>query len=437
MRMKETMKQLHIIIALLIFITLTSLRCKDDGTNPPDVPISLSIDDVSCTEVYLRLKLGSSLPNREVTLKRDTTVLFTKQINETETVWTDTSLLPNHRYTYSAIGNSITQKCIATTMDTTSHDFTWQTVTLGDEASSSLYDVAIINDTLAYAVGQIYLSGDPIPYCLAQWNGSKWQLKRLYCYFPDYQSTLPLYSANGIYAFNETDIWLTPGSVFHWNGKDTLTEFSFNRMTLPDANATVVKLWGSSSSDLYGSGNAGTIVHYNGTSWKKLESGTGLNITDIFGNPNEKTGGIEILAIANQLYVNDERKILQISGNTIVPLPDNPIQEPLNSIWFIPGRHYYAVGSGIYEKHTLSDAQWKNKPLDFTPYYSFGIDGNDINDIAVVGGCGDVLHFNGKTWKSYYSQTQFGGNYYAVKIKGDICIAVGSNSVIVVGKRIN
>ncbi|MBI3006249.1 MAG: hypothetical protein HYY49_12660, partial [Ignavibacteriales bacterium] len=41
--------------------------------------------------------------------------------------------------------------------DTTSHNFTWTIDTVGDGNSSVLYDVAIINDTLAYAVGEIYL----------------------------------------------------------------------------------------------------------------------------------------------------------------------------------------------------------------------------------------------------------------------------------------
>ena len=39
--------------------------------------------------------------------------------------------------------------------DTTSHNFLWTLDTLGDGNSSTLYDVAIINDTLAYAVGEI------------------------------------------------------------------------------------------------------------------------------------------------------------------------------------------------------------------------------------------------------------------------------------------
>ena len=163
--------------------------------------------------------------------------------------------------------------CPSPPTDTTSHNFSWQTYALGDGTSSStLYDIAIINDTLAYAVGQIY-SGGSIPYCLAQWNGKEWTLKRLYYYNSSYGITMPLYSINGIVAFNDTDIWLAPGSVFHWNGKDTLTDFSFNRLTLNNNSATVIKLWGSSSSDLYGVGGAGTIVHYNGTSWTSIPSG--------------------------------------------------------------------------------------------------------------------------------------------------------------------
>jgi hypothetical protein len=41
--------------------------------------------------------------------------------------------------------------------DTTSHNFSWEITQLGDGGGSSLYDVAIINDKLAYAVGEIRL----------------------------------------------------------------------------------------------------------------------------------------------------------------------------------------------------------------------------------------------------------------------------------------
>jgi len=43
-------------------------------------------------------------------------------------------------------------------LDTTSHNFTWTLQRLGGASGSVLYDVAIINDTLTYAVGEMYLN---------------------------------------------------------------------------------------------------------------------------------------------------------------------------------------------------------------------------------------------------------------------------------------
>ena len=45
-----------------------------------------------------------------------------------------------------------------TTMDTTSHNFTWQSWTFGDIGSSVLYDVAIINENNIWAVGEINIA---------------------------------------------------------------------------------------------------------------------------------------------------------------------------------------------------------------------------------------------------------------------------------------
>lgn len=81
-------------------------------------------------------------------------------------------------------------------VDTTSHNFTWQITVLGNGLSSSmLNDVAIINDTLVYAVGEIYLKDstgqeDINPYNLVRGNGSAWTIVRAPYYYqgqPHYQ----------------------------------------------------------------------------------------------------------------------------------------------------------------------------------------------------------------------------------------------------------
>ena len=278
------------IFAVCLCVLLFNLSCKKNPVGPPpDITVALTLTDANCTEVYLQLTIGAALGSRTLTLMRDTIQVLSMSGATGQTTLTDTNLLPNHTYNYTASLNSnLTAHVQATTMDTTSHNFTFQTFTLGDgTGSSTLYDIAIINDSLAYAVGAIYQNGSV--YNLAKWNGMEWTLKKLYYYDKSYGSIIPLYSSNGIFIINPTDIWLSSGSIFHWNGSDTLADFSFNRLTLNNNSATVIKLWGKGSSDLYGVGGAGTIVHYNGTSWTKIESGTSLNFYDIWGGKNEST----------------------------------------------------------------------------------------------------------------------------------------------------
>ena len=126
-------------------------------------------------------------------------------------------------------------------------------------------------------------------------------------------------------------------------------------------------------------GNAGPIVHYNGTSWTKIESGTSLNFYDIWGGKNESTNQTEIIAIASQLDVNSGNSIVQLGPTTATAIAGNEISWGINGIWFVPNRHYYIVGGGIYEKHLLSYPVWKNNASSF--YASTKVRGNAINDV--------------------------------------------------------
>ena len=115
----------------------------------------------------------------------------------------------------------------------------------------------------------------------------------------NYQDSIevnPITSLKGIFSFGEKDIWLTAGSVFHWNGVDSIAPISFSRPTLPNPNGTVYYLWGNSSDSLYGVGDAGTIVLFDGSSWKTIQSGTSLDFQDIWGS------GDQILAVASNPF---------------------------------------------------------------------------------------------------------------------------------------
>jgi hypothetical protein len=111
-------------------------------------------------------------------------------------------------------------------------------------------------------------------------------------------------------------------------------------------------MWGTDKAIIYTVGyEVGNIAHYNGTSWKKIESGTDLNINDIWGDYNEKTGEWEILAVASNYGTDLEKKILLIKDNVVINLPTSPQMWPLLTTWFIPNRQYYVAGAGIYQKN--------------------------------------------------------------------------------------
>jgi hypothetical protein len=393
-------------------------------------PLTLTVEDVSCTEVWL--KISASGRNGFVIVQRDSIILDTLSLKTTDTTITDTGLLPSHTYTYKVILTGQVVTAQAVTMDTTSHNITWTSYTIGDASGGSgcLYDVAIINDTLAYAVGDFFSDGSE--YNAAVWNGSEWTLKSITVNFRGNNVVLPLY---GVFSFSANDIWFVGSLPIHGDGQNW-TIYDLRLMSGLES-ISLTKAWGSSSTDMYFVGNTGSIVHYDGTSWTKIESGTSLDIRSIWGAKNTQTGNYEIYATAGNPLISPDRKILHISGNTVESISDSGINWGLNSLWFVPGKQYWIVGDGVWEKHpTLNVSSWSSKSL--SSYTIDAVEGNEINDVFMCGAYGELLHFNGVSWKSYYTQTNINGAYLSMAVKGNTVIAVGEKSpqtVMLIGKR--
>ncbi len=110
----------------------------------------------------------------------------------------------------------------------------------------------------------------------------------------------------------------------------------------------------------------------------------------------------------------------------------------MSTVWFIPNKHYYVGGNGIYEKNLLSDSLWNNRN-DKSKNYTTSIRGNSLNDVFTVGSYGELLHWNGVRWVNFINQTSLSsGAYGAIAVKGNLVIAVGldnGKAVILKGMR--
>lgn len=446
--LKLNFQNLFLVAVILFLFSILSCNTTDPPL-PPETKatLTLALEDTSCTEVWLQLKTKDLTLPAELMLKQynqtgdSSSQIFT--LNTKDTLLYIDSLLPNQNYFFQVSSeqhqvSSIRQQ--VTTMDTTSHNFTnWQTFTWGNVGSSTLFDVTIINENDIWAVGEIKIADSSLigyaTYNAVHWNGTSWELKKIKYYNPPC-SIIEYPEIRAIWVFSENNIVLTDGGSIGWfNGSNVTVDCEVNPLLI----GAIKKMWGTSNSDLYAVGYSGNIIHYNGINWNRIESGTTLNINDIWGDYNQKINEWEILAVASNEYSSFDRELIKINKNNSMLLSKSGIEEPLHSIWFKPNKKYYAVGSGTYEKTHLNDPEWKGDPLDITEYFENRVRANDINDVIAVGAFGEILHFNGYNWQSYISQTYIqNGTLLSVDIKNNLIVATGWKSqqaVLIIGQR--
>lgn len=327
--------------------------------------------------------------------------------------------------------------------DTTGHNYVWTQYLLGGAASSSLFDVAIINDESAIAVGEIYVYDstgvvEPDPYNAARWDGSTWHLEKIPTVaYGGFHGADPLVT---VFAFSESDIWTFSrfGATSHWNGQTWETQL----MTAFSGGG--IRFWGTSSQSLYLVGTNGSISWFNGKYWQQLSSGTTLDIEDIWGAPIYnylgQAVGTQILAIATGASPDQGRRLLKIDGLNVSTLADTGLSWEVNSVWFGPFSRYYIVGAGIFQKNSLNDPLWTTFPSGVvTSYASSLVRGDAPNSVFVVGSFMEVAHFNGSTWYIYRNEIPFGnGALGGLVVRGNLVITVGqlnNAGVALVGRR--
>jgi hypothetical protein len=429
------------IISVLFLIIISS--CNTTEPPPPNNgSLSISLTDVSCTEMWVNLKAnGVTFPISVSFLADGSTIAQLNNLNSSDTTVYIDSLLPNKSYQLQAqfAKDNLTtssNKLAIQTLDTTSNNFTWQTYAFGasNAGSSSLNDITIIDANNIWAVGSIYMddsTGQPDiqPYVLAHWDGTNWQLKKLF----DLQNHI-IPELRGIYYFSPSDIWLADGGVYHWDGISQKVDASFDRISLiggTENGQSVNQLWGTSSSDLYGVGYNGMITHYNGSTWQKIESGTTTTLNDIWGYNDQANNNLSVMTVASNIFSQGDYKLLAISDNTAKDTLNWPYSNWLKGVWF-QGKYspVYVCGSGVKE---YQQGQWNQ--LNLPNYFTESIRGSAVNDVIAVGDYGFLTHFNGVRWNS----ENLANNYVflSVAIKNNtVAIAGVSTSGVVVGSAV-
>jgi hypothetical protein len=413
---------------LLIALSIILYSCN---TTEPDgkTGLNLSLEDISCTEAWIRLAASGISSQSKIEIKVDDKLVRQLSIAGTSIdsiVYID-SLLPGREYMFSA--SIVSQPFLspkktevsARTLDTTSHDFTWETFTFGGDAGSCLLsDIAVINGNDIWAVGEIYLDGETDAYNAVHWDGKKWELKRIP--IRDYGGAYYYVQISTVFAFSEDNVWFASNAdLIQWDGNN-FTSRAFFMLSVP-FTGQVRQMWGKNSKNIYCAGNGGALYNYTGSGWKKIESGTEQLIVDIWGNTGTSNTKTEILYVAEDM-------LFRINNN----LSEEFLHFPgyLSSAWFVNTYKIYAAGLGIKlytDNNWATIDQYKNISVRM-------VRGNGNNDVMFTCSGGEFIHFNGYSWQ-YYGGTP-GCVYMSSSIKDNTAAACGwygSRAVITIGRR--
>jgi hypothetical protein len=276
--------------------------------------------------------------------------------------------------------------------DSTSHDFVWEEISIGDD-HSYLKDVYALNDTDVWAVGHITTrkpNGDLVNHNALHWDGSTWTIVDVPVWLPGTNVHLPSV-IQSVIAFSHNEVWFANGSVIFWDG----TKFTED-MTIYDwFGYGAYRMWGKNSKDVYLVGGLGAIAHYKSGKFTKLESGTMYDVNDIWG-----VGDTALCIASNWFGEASESCVLRLVDGKVDPIYDVGLPRAMKGIWFCDGMRCLTVVGGFYAE--WMGTQWKRRPnQDPLKFVYMGIRGNSPIDYFVVDQRSGIAHYNGKSWKKY------------------------------------
>jgi hypothetical protein len=431
---------IKILFIVAVACSLLGWSCHNSPTQPVTGTIGLKAYDVGVVDVTLDVHFNSTA--RQYQIKLGSTVVASGISKKADTLVFIDSLLPEHAYTFravrldSGIAVDSTAALAIHTMDTTSHNISWQVRQIGSfNDPCAMYDVAVMNDTCVYAVGMLRFTApegqaDTID-AFAIWNGEAWALSQVY---QPWYSSLLARELRSVVALSRTDVWAAGDhGIMHWDGV-TWTSAVYFIADEPYPERTLSKIWGSSDTNIYVVGGTGIIYHYTAGGAKPLKTGTTLSYYDIYGVHDSTTNIDIIYAVAGDRFSGYDQAVFQIVHDSVTQVPITGInpRADLSSLWFKLNSIVYGVGGGLYYTMPPLSWQWLGGPSIITSNYSEAVRGTDRNDVFVVGDYGDLLHFNGVSWLNYKDVVGLtGGILYAISAKGNPIAAVGiANSEI-------
>lgn len=199
----------------------------------------------------------------------------------------------------------------------------------------------------------------------------------------------PLPQGNNLYG-----VWVnTPSDVFAVGAAGTILHYdgsSWSSMT-SGTSLSLYAVWGTSGAHVIAVGDQGTILRYDGSSWSSMASGTTAALNAVWGS-----------APHNVLAVGANGAILRYDGSSWSAMASGT-SKSLYGVWCSSATSAFAVGdTGIILRYNGSN--WSSMASPATTWLN-GIWGSSDSNVFAVGASGTILYYNGSGWSAMDSGT--------------------------------
>ena len=255
------------------------------------------------------------------------------------------------------------------------------------------------------------------------YDGSNWSRMQT----PDWGEVL-----TDIWGSSESDVFaIGDRQIAHYDG------LSWSRMASPaQPGACFARIWGSSGSDVYAVGAARCdpwgwdepeeplMLHYDGHDWRTVA-------LPPLSSPLGGLQGVWGSSASDVFAVGYDNLILHYDGTSWSRMQESTGMPPLLQVWGSSGKDVFAVGTGGAILH-YDGQSWRDMPAPGGWGGAIsGIWGTSRTDVFAVGAGHGLMHYDGASWVA----TDLGPEMSDIWTMGGNAFAVGPGLTIMHGTR--
>jgi hypothetical protein len=218
----------------------------------------------------------------------------------------------------------------------------------------------------------------------------------------------PFLQFTGVWAASANDAWIVgpAGTIVHWNG----SSWGVRSVLIDGMPVTqdLLAVWGSGADDVWIAGQAATLLHFDGSAWSRPEVSADIDLAGLGA-----AGGFHAVwgsGPRDVWFAGDGGVLIHWDGSRWSAAPSGTTQS-LNALWKSPRGDVWAAGAAATVVHGLGDSWSTTPPAPFKG--------------LPVAGTGVVRHFDGQSWSACPAQD--GWRFEKIQITGqDAALMIGS-----------